>query len=191
MTCCIGYIAKNKMYFVGDTAGTDDDNVQETRRDSKVFKLNNILFATAGSFRMRDLLMYNLVIPRLGKDEDIDKYVRTKLINNIRKLFIDNGVCIKTDESDQVSPGEILIGIKNRLYKIESDFQVGEAIKHYNAIGAGSREALGALDMYGKYNNYPDDDIDIKLLIDNAIEVAAGRNATVNMITKYITKSIK
>lgn len=184
MTCCIAYKTDKTLYFIADTAGTDEDHVQEIRKDPKVFIRDNILFGTAGSFRMRDVLMYNLKIPSLTKSDksNIDLYVKKKLISAIRKVFIDEGVCIKTDESDQTCPGDILIGIKNKIYKVESDFQVGETAFSYNAIGSGSREALGALDMYSLLNNgkLPSRSMDVEKLLNQTMLIVAGRNATVN-----------
>ena len=184
MTCCIGYKTEKFLYFIADTAGTDEDHVQEIRKDPKVFTRDNILFGTAGSFRMRDVLMYNLKIPTLTKSDksNIDFYVKKKLISAIRNTFIEEGVCIKTDESDQTCPGDILIGIQNKIYKIESDFQVGETAFSYNAIGSGSREALGALDMYSLImdGKLPSKSIDVEKLLKQAMLIAANRNATVN-----------
>lgn len=184
MTCCIGYKTDKALYFIADTAGTDEDHVQEIRKDPKVFIRDNILFGTAGSFRMRDVLMYNLKIPSLTKSDksNVDLYVKKKLISAIRNIFIDEGVCIKTDESDQTCPGEILIGVQNKIYKVESDFQVGETAFSYNAIGSGSREALGALDMYSLLNDgkLPSKTVEVERLLNQAMLIASGRNATVN-----------
>lgn len=193
MTCCIGYKTEKFLYFIADTAGTDEDHVQEIRKDPKVFTRDNILFGTAGSFRMRDVLMYNLKIPTLTKSDksNIDFYVKKKLISAIRNIFIEEGVCIKTDESDQTCPGDILIGIQNKIYKIESDFQVGETAFSYNAIGSGSREALGALDMYSLIvdGKLPSKSIDVEKLLKQAMLIAANRNATVNQC--FICQKLK
>ena len=184
MTCCIAYKSNDSLYFISDTAGTDEDGVQECRMDPKIFLKKRILFATDGSFRMRDVLMYNLDIPPLTKQDKLSPrtYVISKLIPAIRQAFDEHEVYVKNEESDKVNPGNILIGIEDRIFKIECDFQVGEVSNCYNAIGDGSREALGALDMYGRLNNfnYPSKEKDIKELLNKAIGVSAFRNANVN-----------
>ena len=92
MTCCIGYKANNMLYFVGDTQGSIED-VKETRLDPKVFECNHMLFATSGSFRMRDVLMYELKVPnrlqkRVYDDFQELKYLGGKELSDveIRKL---------------------------------------------------------------------------------------------------------
>ena len=193
MTCCIAYKTNEKIYFAADSAGTDEDGVQETRSDPKIFKIDNVLFATDSSFRMRDVLMYNLILPRKSRNETIDKYVRSKLISVIRNLLIDNGVCTKTDDCDQNCPGNILIGIKDKIYKIESDFQVGEVIRPYNAIGSGSREALAALDMYMlcKKPSCILNEFEIKDMFEKTFAIVANRNSDVNNCIRRLEIEIK
>ena len=189
MTCCIGYKADNMLYFVGDTQGSIED-VKEIRLDPKVFKCNHMLFATSGSFRMRDVLMYELKVPKLKPNENVDKYVRTTVINAIHDLFIDKEICIKTDESDLNSPGDILIGIKDRIYKIEADFQVGEVNTPYIAIGCGSREAMGAIGMYKKFMPLPSSDKQIVQFLAKTLETVSEINTSVNNIYQIVTQRI-
>ena len=192
MTCCIGYKTDKMIYFVADTAGTDDGGAQETRSDLKVFKIKNILFAVSGSFRMRDILMYNLELPKRNRRESTDKYIHCKLINSIREILIDNGACIKTDESENTCPGEILIGIDNRIYKIESDFQIGETNRPYNVIGSGFREASAALDMYHLCKNTKTiTDEEIKDMFSKVFDITANRNTSVNNIIHLESIEIK
>lgn len=189
MTCCIGYKTNKNIYFIGDTQGSYDEN-KEIRLDPKIFKMNNMLFAVCGSFRMRDVLMYELNIPKLGLNEDIDRYVRTTVINGIRNLFIEKGICIKTEESDLVSPGDILIAIRNKIYKIESDFQVGEINKPYVAIGCGSREAMAAMSMYERFFNLPKTKKEVNIFLVNTLETVAELNLNVNNQYNILSKAI-
>jgi hypothetical protein len=43
------------------------------------------------------------------------------------------------------SGGFFLFAYKNKLYKIESDYQVGESVDGYDACGSGEYFALGSL----------------------------------------------
>lgn len=189
MTCCIGYKTNKMLCFASDTQGSNEDT-KETRLDPKIFKLNDMLIATCGSFRMRDVLMYELDIPKLKINEDIDKYVRTTVINGIRNLFIEKNICVKNDETDFASPGDILLGIQNKIYKIESDFQVGETDKAYVAIGCGAREAMGAMTMYEKYLSLPKTKNEIEKFLLNTLETTADLNISVNNICNTIFKRI-
>ena len=189
MTCCIGYKTNKKIYFISDTQGSNDDN-KEIRLDPKIFKMNNMLFATCGSFRMRDVLRYELDIPKLKIGEDIDRYIRTTVINAIRDLFVDKGICIKTDETDLASPGDILINIKDKIYKIESDFQVGEINKPYVAIGCGAREAMAAMSMYERFFNLPETKKEVNTFLINTLATVAELNINVNDEYNMLSKVI-
>ncbi len=46
---------------------------------------------------------------------------------------------------NQEEGGSFLVGVRARLYRIDSDFQIGRATNGYDAIGSGERSALGAL----------------------------------------------
>ena len=102
----------------------------------------------------------------------------------------EKGICIKTEESDLVSPGEILIAIRNKIYKIESDFQVGEINKPYVAIGCGSREAMAAMSMYERFFNLPKTKKEVNIFLINTLETVAELNINVNNEYNILSKVI-
>lgn len=146
------------------------------RKDRKVFKLkddNESLIGFAGSFRMGQLLMTaeglfdEPVIKEdveeekeveentedlLGKSEV--KYERVKEVNletmidvfipNTANLLLEGGFA--TQGENGLEGGIFLIANKDKLYRIDCDFHVGELIDDYVAIGSGEAFALGALE---------------------------------------------
>lgn len=65
----------------------------------------------------------------------------TDFIDSIRKCFSDNGF----GDGIEKSGGTFLVGYKSKLYKIDSDFQVGVPAFQYDTCGCGSDLALGAM----------------------------------------------
>jgi hypothetical protein len=150
MTCIVGLFdeKENCVYIGGDSLGSNLYS-KTVRLDRKVFKLKNTPNAILGytsSYRMGQLLMYATdLIDELAiqKDKIDHEYLVTKFIPNIIKLF-ESGGYAKIDKGEKEG-GEFLFAYKNKLYKIESDFQVGMSSDNYDACGCGEQFALGSL----------------------------------------------
>jgi hypothetical protein len=136
MTCIVGLIDNGITYIGADSLGSDGYS-KTVRNDKKLFKLqdtSNAILGFTSSFRMGQLLMYadNLIDKR--DEPNIDhKYLVTKFIPNIISLF-EKGGYIKNDKGEKEG-GFFLLGYRDKLYKIESDFQVGESMLNYDACG--------------------------------------------------------
>lgn len=150
MTCIIGYIDKqNKiMYMGGDSAGVSGLNIH-VRSDVKVFKRKDMLIGYTSSFRMGQLLRFKLEIP-VCKDKDVYKYMCTDFIDAVRKCLKDNGYAEVSNNKENI--GTFLVAYKGRLFKVESDLQVGEHILPYDACGCGEEYALGAIRALENYS---------------------------------------
>jgi ATP-dependent protease HslVU (ClpYQ) peptidase subunit len=146
MTCIVGVTDGKTTWIGGDSLGSNSFS-KIVRRDKKVFKLQdtpNAIIGYTSSFRMGQLLMYanNLIDKR--DEPDIDhKYLVKTFIPNLIQLF-ENGGYSRT-YSGEKEGGEFLFAYKDKLYKIQSDFQVGESFDNYDACGSGEYFALGSL----------------------------------------------
>lgn len=151
MTCIVGMTHKGKVYIGADSVGSDGFT-KETRIEPKVFKNGEFVIGCTSSFRMIDLLKWKFSPPTV-KDDNLHKFMVTEFVDSVRKLFVDNGYLIT---SDDWKSGVFLIGYKGRLFKIESDFQVSE--HDYTAVGSGCYHALGS--MFTSKRNLPKKDIE-------------------------------
>jgi ATP-dependent protease HslVU (ClpYQ) peptidase subunit len=147
MTCIIGVVRKDKVYIGGDSAGVSGLNVT-IRKDVKVFKVGKFVIGCTSSFRMIQVLQYSFSPPKV-KSKDIMKYMCTDFVDSIRTIFKEKGFG-STGGSDGDEGGVFLIGYKNRLFCIQSDYQVEECVNGFNAIGCGKYYALGALKLLGE-----------------------------------------
>lgn len=143
MTCIVGILDKknNNVIIGGDSAGSAYNSIA-IRKDSKVFKNGDFAFGCTSSFRMIQLLRFSFKPPEIN-NKDIYEYMCTDFVNAVRNCFREGGFLQKDSEGVETG-GTFLIGYKNRLFKIESDFQVGERACGYDAIGCGSDFALGS-----------------------------------------------
>lgn len=143
MTCIVGIVKGNKVIIGGDRQGTDGWLGKVNRVDKKVFRKGEFIFGFTTSYRMGQLIQYKLVIPPLKEKQDIMEYMVAVFAESIRSVLKDGGF-MEVNKSVE-SGGTFLIGFRGRLFKIESDFQVGEPFNGFYSCGCGQDLALGAM----------------------------------------------
>lgn len=141
MTAIVGLVDHGHVYLAGDSAGVAG-LVLTVRADAKVFRNGPYVMGFSGSFRMGQLLRYSLTPPE-PVVEDLDRFMVTTFINSVRDCLKAGGFARKDSEVE--SAGFFLVGVHGRLFEIESDYQVGESVDPYLAIGCGLDLARGAL----------------------------------------------
>jgi ATP-dependent protease HslVU (ClpYQ) peptidase subunit len=144
MTCIVGIVDKKskKVIIGGDSASSAGSNIY-IRKDVKVFRNRDFIIGCTTSFRMIQLLRFSFKPPEI-KNKDIYEYMCTDFINSVRDCFKKGGY-IQTYSDGDEKGGTFLVAYKDRLFKIENDFQVGENINGIDACGSGQNFALGAL----------------------------------------------
>lgn len=153
MTCIVGLVSGGRVYIGGDSAGVGGLDIT-TRADKKVFKRNDMIFGFTSSFRMGQILRYSFDIPDHQDHIDVFEYMCGIFIPKLIECYKEHGYA--RVNNNEISGGIFLIGYKGRLFKVESDFQVGESADGYASCGCGSDYALGAmrLMMITKTDNF-------------------------------------
>lgn len=149
MTCIVGYVdKKSKKVFIGaDSAGVAGLDITK-RKDVKVFKVGEFIIGCTSSFRMIQLLRFSFKPPEV-KTKDVYEYMCTEFINAVRECFKNGGYLQKYSLGDEKG-GSFLVGYKNRLFKIEDDFQVAENFDVFDSVGCGCSYALGSMHSNAK-----------------------------------------
>ena len=142
MTCVVGITHKSRVWIGGDSAGTAGWD-QVIRVDEKVFVNGPMVFGFTTSFRMGQLLRYRLAIPDRYPDVDVMKFMCTSFVDAVRDVLKSGGFARAKDSAE--SGGTFLVGYQGRLFEIGSDYQVGESVDGYGAVGCGDSYALGSL----------------------------------------------
>jgi len=154
MTCIVGYLDKKtkKVTIGGDSAGVAGLDIT-IRKDEKVFKVDDFIIGCTSSFRMIQLLRFSFKPPQI-KSKNIYEYMCTDFINAVRECFKNGGYLQKSSDGDEKG-GTFLVAYKNRLFRIENDFQVAESLNGIDAVGCGADYALGSLHVLTKQNLTP------------------------------------
>lgn len=142
MTCIVGLEIKNNVIIGCDSAAANGWNIYASRL-RKVFRVGNFLIGYTTSFRMGQLLQYKLVVTEQQSSQDDLEYLATTFIDAVRECMKGGG--FRTVENEQEAGGQFLVGYKNKLYEVASDFQVNSSASGYMAIGCGADFALGSL----------------------------------------------
>lgn len=178
MTCIVGLVENDKVYIGGDSAGVARLDVC-IRTDEKVFKKGDMIFGFTSSFRMGQLIRYKLKIPDHDPRVDDYEYLCSSFIDELIKCFKDNGYA--TINNNEVQGGVFLLGYNKKLYKVDSDFQVGKIIDSFDACGCGENFALGA--FYAMKEDVIDPEIRITSALKAAEYFSGGVRAPFNIIS--------
>lgn len=145
MTCIVGVVDKGRIHIGGDSAAVWEGSFRAAvRADRKVFVNGDFVMGFTSSFRMGQLLAFGFTPPKPREGTDVFAYMVTDFIDAVRQRMKDGGYArVKDGHSEE--GGTFLVGYAGRLFMIESDFQVAEAIHGYDAVGCGAHIALGSL----------------------------------------------
>lgn len=146
MTCIVALVENGVVYMGADSLGSNG-HTKTVRKDKKLFKLkdtDSALLGFTSSYRMGQLLMYASGLIDKRDEPNIDhEYLVTKFIPNIIHLFENGGY--NRNHSGEKKGWTFLLAYKDKLYNIQSDYQVGESSLNYDACGSGEDHALGSL----------------------------------------------
>jgi ATP-dependent protease HslVU (ClpYQ) peptidase subunit len=142
MTCIVGLVDGDRVWMGGDSAGVSGLDVT-VRADPKVFRNGPFLIGFTSSFRMGQLLNFRLRVPEQEPGTGVFGYMVMTFVEAVRDCLKEGGYAQRTNDAE--SGGSFLVGYRGRLFSIQSDYQVCEAIRGFHAIGCGADYALGAL----------------------------------------------
>lgn len=153
MTCIVGLAENGTVWMGGDSAGVSGYS-STSRADQKVFINGDFILGFTSSFRMGQILRYRFEPPRYREDfGPLPKFMCTMFIDGVRMALKNGGWAWK--ENDRESGGAFLVGTQGKLFRIDSDYQVGEYHDNYGALGCGEDLALGSLHSSRHFNSYP------------------------------------
>lgn len=172
MTCIVGVQGEDgRVYIGGDSAGVAGWSVTP-RADLKVFTRQGYAFGFTSSFRMGQLLRYDLDLPDApGPATDLDRFMVQHFIPAVRECLKGGGYAKVENGVEQ--GGAFLVGVRGALYSVASDFQVGRSRFGFEALGCGKDEAGGALYVLHGRPLHPE------AIVFRALDASAALNAGV------------
>lgn len=142
MTCIVGIVSEETVYMGADSCASNGHSWLIVG-NPKVFKVGQFLIGCTSSFRMIDLLRYNLTITRPHPEDSDDKFIRSTFVDNVRDCLKSGGLAKK--ESDKETGGNFLVGYKGRLYEVQVDYSVLNCPDWGSSVGSGESAARGSL----------------------------------------------
>jgi ATP-dependent protease HslVU (ClpYQ) peptidase subunit len=141
MTCIIGLEHGGRVYMGGDSAAVNNVAIYQTSI-RKVFRAGPFMIGWTSSFRMGQILQYQLEVPVQTSDQDDMQYMVTVFVEAVYDA-------LKTyrydKDREQDSGGTFLAGYNGKLYTVYADYQVQHHIPAIAAVGSGGEFALGAM----------------------------------------------
>ena len=142
MTCIVGIAHNGKVYMGGDSCGSS--YTWQTVGNPKVFRVDNrFLIGCTTSFRMIDILRFELEVGEQAADVSDDEFIRTTFIRAVRDCFKEHGWL--KGSTDKNEGGNFLLGYRGTLYEVQDDFSVLNSPKTGMAVGSGESPARGSL----------------------------------------------
>lgn len=144
MTVIAGVVEGATVWMGGDSAFSNTSTHEMIAcANRKVFRVDAFLIGVSGSPRVSDVFRYSFTPPKHPRRQDAGRYMRTAFIDSAREAFKRAGLYRKDDVEEIESV--VLVGYRGRLFVIEEDLHIHEAIDDYVAIGSGGQVAMGAL----------------------------------------------
>ena len=155
MTCIIGYKENGVVYVGGDSVATNGWH-KYSIANPKVFKRDPFIFGYTSSFRMGQLIEFNLKVPAQETEGDY-KYMVTKFVPALRECFKGGGWLKK--EKDVEHGGYFIVGYKNELYEVQQNFSIMQSQNSYMTAGCGEFTANGAMEILKDLDLSPEEKI--------------------------------
>lgn len=169
MTCIVAFKRGGKVWIGGDSASVGGLGLTQSKV-AKVFENDGVLFGFTTSWRMGQLLRYSFTPPRLGVGQDLEEFMATTFVDEVRKVLKEKGYAEVKDNVEE--GGTFLVVIGGRIFKVDSDFQVNESVHPYDACGCGEDIACGAL-FVSQFGKVPGDEV-VRLALTAAETHSAG-----------------
>lgn len=142
MTCIFGMVSDGKIYMVGDSCSANSE-YRSVSAIRKIVRYDSMLLGFCGSWR--DLQIAQTYFTPEARPEGTSdlRYLVKYVADPLRDLFRDyESVGVESNKS--TADSQILLGYRERIYTIETNFQVSARQDNIGSVGSGTYYALGA-----------------------------------------------
>lgn len=150
MTVIVGLVDNGVVYMGADSAAVGEYDLT-IRADEKAFQKGEFLIGFTTSYRMGQLLRFNLELPFHKPGIDDYEYMVTEFVEAVRQCLKEGGFAREENGNEQ--GGRFLVGYRGNLYAIDADYQVGRPADSFYAVGCGDQVARGSLYSSGRLSD--------------------------------------
>lgn len=169
MTCIVAAKVETggstRIVIGGDSAGVSGHDIT-IRKDPKVFRNSELLIGITSSFRMGQIMRFKFVPPPIPAGMDLYEYMVVHFVDRVRAALKEGGFAEVQNSVER--GGNFIVGVRERIFTIGTDFQVGENVEGFASVGSGADYALGALDTLRTLPNLSGEQI-----VERALQTAA------------------
>ena len=147
MTTVAAIQGKNWVVMGADSQSTHGDR-KIYMADDKIVNNNGILIAGCGSPRGTNLVQHIFKAPKpvIGRTtEQLDKWMTSVFIPDLRQTFMDNGYDMKADGDFAQHDSEFLVAVQGIVYLVSDDYSWDRDVRGYMTSGSGGDYAQGVL----------------------------------------------
>jgi ATP-dependent protease HslVU (ClpYQ) peptidase subunit len=148
MTTIAAIQGKNWVVMGADTQSTHDEYRRVKMDDDKVVNNNGVLIAGCGMGRGLNLLHYVFKAPKPQPDrtiEQLDKWMSTVFIPEMRQTFMDHGYDMKDDGDYAQHESVFIVAVQGVVYIVDDDYSWDRDSRGYITSGSGGDFAQGSL----------------------------------------------
>lgn len=143
MTCIAGAIKGDEVWIGADAVSAHSNGEARISTQAKVFQIGEFLIGSSGTLRVQQIIRYLFTPPKI--ESDLISYMVKVFIPALRTTIKENGGEITAADGTLLIDGRYLIGVRGRLFEIDSSYAVFEAKAPYAAVGCADQEALSAM----------------------------------------------
>jgi ATP-dependent protease HslVU (ClpYQ) peptidase subunit len=158
MTCIVGMVKDNITYIGADSfAGGSDYRLFDVT-DNKVVTADNFLIGCTFTYKMINILEFeldDLIQSKITENEiklrnnNIEKYVRTVFNKYVIELFDKNKIDMKDENS------KFIFGAKGKLWQFIGDGGI-ISLEKFGSVGSGTFSAISAMYALENYESNPE-----------------------------------
>ena len=135
MSCIISICENGRIYMGADSCATSNSGERRTRKDAKIFAVNDYLFGFCGSPRVGQQIQNSWEPPK----------EKRFLADSLRTVLAQGGCLSAFEDGTDSCNAQIIVAHNGEVIEIGPDFQTAEYTEVYNSIGDGRPYALGSL----------------------------------------------
>jgi ATP-dependent protease HslVU (ClpYQ) peptidase subunit len=143
MTCIAGAVINGELCIGGDAVSVHGNSAARVGSHGKVFRVGEFLVGSSGTVRCQQVIRYLLEPPPI--EEDLTAYLVKRFVPVLREAMKDNGGECKAQSGNDEMDARYLVGLRGRLFEIDSGYGVFESLAPYAAVGCADQEALAAM----------------------------------------------
>ncbi len=143
MTCIAGAIKGSEVWIGADAVSVHGESAARVSTQPKVFQVGEFLVGSSGTLRIQQIIRYMFTPPAI--EADIVSYMVKVFVPALRSAIKENGGEFLDSNGNSQLDGRYLIGVRGRLFEIDSSYAVFEAKANYAAVGCADQEALSAM----------------------------------------------